>query len=70
LPNKVTAQSFNMYPEDVIPLFPVEDTLWINFQVFGDLLEGDDEGLGVLMVDWQGEWFAGWGLGWEETLVS
>jgi len=39
-----------MYPEDVIPLFPVEDTLWINFQVFGDLLEGDDEGLGVDVV--------------------
>ena len=39
-----------MYPEDVIPLFPVEDALWVNVQVFGDLSEGDDEGLGVDVV--------------------
>ncbi len=31
-----------MNPEDVVPFFPVEDALWVNFQVFGDLPEGDD----------------------------
>jgi hypothetical protein len=36
-----------MYPEDVMPFFLVEDALWVDFQVFGELLEGDDEGLGV-----------------------
>jgi intracellular septation protein A len=34
-----------MHPENMLPFFPVEDTLWVNFQVFGDLPEGDDEGL-------------------------
>ena len=36
-----------MYPEDVVPFFPVEDALLGDFQVFGDLSEGDDEGFGV-----------------------
>ena len=36
-----------MNPEDVVPFFPVEDALWVNFQVFGDLPEGYDEGLRV-----------------------
>jgi hypothetical protein len=26
-----------------MPFFPVEDSLWVNFQVFGELLEGDSE---------------------------
>ena len=30
-----------------MPFFPVEDALWINFQVFGDLSEGNDEGFRV-----------------------
>ena len=30
-----------------MPFFPVEDSLWVNFQVFGELFEGDDKGLGV-----------------------
>jgi hypothetical protein len=36
-----------MNPEDVMPFFPVEDALLADFQVFGDLPEGDDEGLRV-----------------------
>ncbi len=27
--------------------FPVEYALWVDFQVFGELLEGDGKGLGV-----------------------
>jgi len=30
-----------------MPFVPVEDALLVNFQVFGDLPEGDDKGLGV-----------------------
>jgi len=30
-----------------MPFFPVEDALLADFQVFGDLPEGDDEGLRV-----------------------
>ncbi len=45
--DEVTSQSFDMHPQDVMPFFPVEDSLWVNFQVFGELLEGDDKGLGV-----------------------
>jgi hypothetical protein len=36
-----------MHPENVMPFFPVEDALLPDFQVFGDLSEGDDEGFGV-----------------------
>ncbi len=36
-----------MYPEDAVPDFPVEDTLWVDFQVYGDLPEGDGKCLGV-----------------------
>ncbi len=39
-----------MYPEDVVPFFPVEDTLLWDFQVFGDLSKGDDESFGVDVV--------------------
>ena len=39
-----------MHPQDVMPFFPVEDSLWVNFQVFGELLEGDDKGLWVDVV--------------------
>jgi hypothetical protein len=45
--DEVTADSFDMYPKNVMPFFPVEDTLLGNFQVFGDLPKGDDEGFGV-----------------------
>jgi hypothetical protein len=41
--DEVTAQSFDMHPEDIVPFFPVEDSFWGNFQVFGDLSEGDSE---------------------------
>jgi hypothetical protein len=37
----------DVYPEDVVPFFPVEDALLLDFQVFGDLSEGDNEGFGV-----------------------
>jgi hypothetical protein len=30
-----------------MPFFPVEDALWADFQVFGELLEGDGKSLGV-----------------------
>jgi hypothetical protein len=33
-----------------MPFFPVEDSLWLNFQVFGELLEGDDKGLRINAV--------------------
>ena len=36
-----------MHPEDVMPFFPVEDALLVNFQVFGDLPEGNDKGLRI-----------------------
>ncbi|GET37137.1 hypothetical protein MiSe_18900 [Microseira wollei NIES-4236] len=39
--DKVTADAFDMHPEDVVPFFPVEDALLGNFQVFGDLPQGD-----------------------------
>ncbi len=45
--DEVTTFSLDMYPEDVVPFFPVEDALWVNFQVFRDLPEGDDKGLRV-----------------------
>jgi hypothetical protein len=31
----------------VMPFFPVKDSLWVNFQVFGELLKGDDKGFWV-----------------------
>jgi hypothetical protein len=33
----------DVYPEDVVPFFPVENALLLDFQVFGDLSEGDSE---------------------------
>ncbi len=36
-----------MHPKEVVPFFPVEDARRFNFQVFSDLPEGDNEGLGV-----------------------
>ena len=45
--DEVTAQSFDVYPQDVMPFFPVEDAFLVDFQVFGDLPEGDHKGLGV-----------------------
>jgi len=30
-----------------MPFFPVEDAFWVDFQVFGNLPEGDNKGLGV-----------------------
>lgn len=41
--DEVTAFSLDVYPEDVVPFFPVEDALLADFQVFGDLSEGDSE---------------------------
>jgi hypothetical protein len=32
-----------MHPKDVVPFFPVEDARRFDFQVFGDLPEGDNE---------------------------
>jgi hypothetical protein len=45
--DEVATESLNMHPEDVMPFFPVQDTLLLDFQVFGDLPESDDEGFGV-----------------------
>ena len=45
--DEVTAFSLDMNPEDVVPFFPVEDALLANFQMFGDLPDGDDKGLRV-----------------------
>jgi hypothetical protein len=36
-----------MHPKDIVPFFPVEDVILSDFQVFGDLPESDDKGLGV-----------------------
>jgi len=33
-----------------VPFFPVEDAPGINVQVFGDLVESDDKGLGMNTV--------------------
>jgi hypothetical protein len=45
--DEVTTESLNMHPEDVMPFCPVQDTLLLDFQVFGDLPESDDESFGV-----------------------
>lgn len=45
--DEITASALNMNPKDVVPFFPVEDALWADFQVLGELTKGDDEGLGV-----------------------
>ena len=45
--DEVTTFSFDMNPEDVVPFFPVEDALLADFQVFGDLPEGNNKGLRV-----------------------
>ena len=45
--NKVTTESLDMHPEDVMPFFPIQDALLRDFQMFGDLPESDDEGFGV-----------------------
>jgi hypothetical protein len=45
--DKVTTDSFDMHPKDVMPFFPVEDALLGDVQVFGNLPKGDDEGFGV-----------------------
>ncbi len=45
--DEVTAKSFDVYPKDVMPFFPVDNALLVDFQVFGDLPEGDNKGLGV-----------------------
>jgi hypothetical protein len=45
--DEVTTESLNMHPEDVMPFFPVQDTLLLDFQVFGDLPESDNESFGV-----------------------
>ena len=36
-----------MHPKDIVPFFPVEDALWVNLEKLGDLVAGDDEGLGI-----------------------
>jgi len=48
--DKVTAHAFDMHSEDLVPFFPVEDALLGNFQVLGDLPQGDDEGSGINAV--------------------
>jgi hypothetical protein len=45
--DEVTTESLNMHPEDVMPFFPIQDALLLDFQMFGDLPESDDEGFGV-----------------------
>jgi hypothetical protein len=45
--DEVTTESLNMHPEDVMPFFPVQDMLLLDFQVFGDLPESDHESFGV-----------------------
>jgi hypothetical protein len=45
--DEVTASTFEMYPKDVFPFFPVEDAIGVGFQMFGDLSEGDSKGFGV-----------------------
>jgi hypothetical protein len=63
--DEVTTDSFDMYPKNVMPFFPVEDALLGDVQEFGDLPKGDDEGFGVdamayrlhgrlLLVEWLG----------------
>ena len=36
-----------MHPEGVMPFCPVQDALLLDFQVFGDFPESDDESFGV-----------------------
>jgi hypothetical protein len=45
--DEVTTESLNIHPEDVMPFFPVQDTLLLDFQVFGNLPESDNESFGV-----------------------
>jgi hypothetical protein len=45
--NKITTESLDMHPEDVIPFFPIQDALWLDFQVFGNLAESNDKSFGV-----------------------
>ena len=45
--DEVTAESLDMHPKNVVPSLPVEDTLLVDFQVFGDLPKGNDESFGV-----------------------
>jgi len=45
--DEVATESLNMHPEDVMPFCPVQDALLLDFQVFGDLPESDDESFGV-----------------------
>jgi hypothetical protein len=45
--DEVTTESLNMYPEEVMPFFPIQDALLLDFQMFGDLPESDNEGFGV-----------------------
>jgi hypothetical protein len=41
--DEVTTESLNMHPEDVMPFFPIQDALLLDFQMFGDLPKSDDE---------------------------
>ena len=45
--DEVTTESLNMHPEDVLPFFPIQDALLLDFQMFGDLSKSDDEGFGI-----------------------
>ncbi len=45
--DEVAAESLNMHPEDVMPFFPIQDALLFDFQVSGDLPEGDYKSFGV-----------------------
>jgi hypothetical protein len=36
-----------MHPEDVMPFFPIQDALLLDFQMFGDLSKSDDKGFGI-----------------------
>jgi hypothetical protein len=45
--DEVTTESLNMHPEDVMPFFPIQDALLLDFQMFGDLSKSDDKGFGI-----------------------
>jgi hypothetical protein len=45
--DEVATKSLDMHPEDVMPFCPIQDAILLNFQVFGDLPESNDERLGT-----------------------